>query len=672
MEPLVSFFRKTPFLIFYLGISIMASEPQIKRNHGILATGFPNQETISQELVDYYWSKRLTELTINQVTFDQCPEIEVVVSLLDDQGNPISGLTDEDFTLTEDGAPLPINVRPISSGAGSELSIAICIDISGSLSGSDLQNEKDAAIQLVNLLGDGDSVAVYSFGSGVNLILDFTDDKAAAINAIASITGSGATALFDAVSTALANTDNQSGRKAVVVMTDGADNNSSVSLEQVIDQAVDANIPLFPIGFGNAFAPVLEAMANQTGGLFFPSATSGDLLTILDQIGTILGQQYIISYRTPSPDGLSHAIAIESVIGGETVGDTRDYSGCLNQPTPEPPVFIDSGNFTLDENGNLICIYPDPNSDGSNVDGLDDLGYMVSIWVDCQIVHGPVPVFQNDAQDPWPKVLTLDSNMVPDQPYQIRVSRAYGGQTAADVSYTEIQGPQSTQSTIPTNARSYERWLLHIPRVVSGFQATLRIDNIYPLDSEVSLAGFDENGNLLRVEQLNVAGRDKVYVEIYGSGLFQEHQDLISHIGIFESFPLTEVWLQYRHTTSGFGSWVQEVDLAEGNTSATALEVEGRSDTRYEDGVALLNLAATQSAQPWVVQVSKTNGTTLAEVQLNPVPPGGKIRVVLSNLFPFQNDTVYRLETRNSQTIQAMGLSFFGSDFFAPIPVIGP
>ena len=58
---------------------------------------------------------------------------------------------------------------------------------------------------------------------------------------------------------------------------------------------------------------------------------------------------------------------------------------------------------------------------------------------------------------------------------------------------------------------------------------------------------------------------------------------------------------------------------------------------------------------------------------MDTVPPGGKRSLVLSDLFPFQADTVYSLETRDPRlTLQALGLSVAGADFFAPIPVIRP
>ena len=656
-----------------IGQSPLDWNPGMKFNHGLFGDIQGQKTGITEGMVQEYWQKRISELTINQVSVDQCPEIEVVVSLLDDEGNPISGLTSSDFEVREDGVLLPINVRPTTSGVGSGVSLAICIDISGSLSSSDLQNEKSAAVQLVNLLGENDSVAIYAFGSGVSLVQDFTSDKVAAINAINGIRGGGSTSLYDAVYTALNNTSQQNGRKAVVVMTDGGDNSSSNGLQDVINLATATNIPLFTIGFGNASVSVLEAMANMTGGVFFPSATSQDLLAILDRIGTILGQQYIISFRTPSPDGGVHDLAVEADAGGTILSDARTYSGCLYEPVPDAPTFIDETNFFIGSDGSLICIYPDPNSDGSNVDGLDNFSYLTYLLVDCQIVEGPVLIGQNDGGDTWPKVVVLASEDLPNQPFTIQVSRIYEGQTTSEAPVIEIQGPSAPSETIPTNFRGYKRWLLHMPRQAGGYQGLFRLINANPLPAEVTLAGFDEAGNLLRAVQLTVPERGIMYQDLYGNGLFAEFTDRISHVGIYEPNKLTDVWFQYQNIASRYNSWVPEVLLDEGLATSSTLEMESRGDDRYTDGVVVLNLSNAQATQPFAVQRDRSSGSVLAEVQLDVIPPGGKLRVILSDLFPFQSNSVYRFETRNNrETIQALGLSFFGSDFFAPLPIIRP
>lgn len=642
-------------------------------NHGLMADLQQEGSPITKAMVDAYWGKKVTELTINQITTEQCPEIEVVVSLLDDQGNPISGLTSRDFQLREDGVILPVNVRPSDSGIGSEIALAICIDVSGSLSFSDFQNEKDAAIQLVNLLGNSDQVAIYAFGSGVRLFQDFTSDKQAAITAINNIPRGGSTSLFDGVYEAALNTSQQNGRKAVVVMTDGADNSSQRNSQEVINLARSANIPLFSIGFGNANAVVLESVSNQTGGLFFPSASSAGLLQILDQIGTILGQQYILSYRTNAPDGGNHELDVAVTVAGQTLSSTRTYSSCLFQAVPDAPIFINNDNFYYDADGNFICIFPDPNSDGSNIDELDGFGYQVFIQVNCTTVMGPIAVNLENPDDSWPRVLTLSSQNLPTEPFSVSVGRTYSGNQASEIPQVEVQIPLRSETAVPTNVRNYQRWLLHAPKQTGGYQTTLRLDNETPVDTKVALAGFDELGNLLKVVEVSVTGLSQVYRDLYDSELFAEFPDQVSHVGIFEQAKLATVWVQYRNLSSSFVSWSREISLPKGEATGSVLNMETRQSLAYIDGAVVLNLSNLQTIQTWVVQRKQSTGEVLREVALNPIPPGGKQTLLLSQVFPFESDVVYQFETRDAnKKIQALGLSFFGNEFFAPVPVIRP
>ena len=82
-------------------------------------------------------------LNINQVIDSACPSDRIIVSVIDFTGNPVTGLTAANFTLREAGNARTVSVSAVSSGAGSgALSMAILIDTSGSISATDLTNEK--------------------------------------------------------------------------------------------------------------------------------------------------------------------------------------------------------------------------------------------------------------------------------------------------------------------------------------------------------------------------------------------------------------------------------------------------------------------------------------------------------------------------------------------------
>ncbi|MEW6756902.1 MAG: VWA domain-containing protein [Acidobacteriota bacterium] len=246
---------------------------------------------------------------LNQVDASACPTVKAVVSVLDALGNPVTGLPASAFCLTEDGVPITgFTVTSGSAGAG-DLYTALVLDNSGSLGSTAFNDEKTAAKAFLALLGSTDQASVYGFTSTVDLVMDFTTDKAALGAAVDGYPYKGGmTAFYDGVYQALSNTSTRNGRKAVIAMTDGEDNSSAHSQAELIAYAQGLGIPVFTIGFGSADATVLDAIATQTGGKYFAAATSANLQTILQSIGAIVNSQYVITYTTTKTDGQSHTL----------------------------------------------------------------------------------------------------------------------------------------------------------------------------------------------------------------------------------------------------------------------------------------------------------------------------------------------------------------------------
>lgn len=264
-------------------------------------------------------------LIINQIDAGSCPQVDAIVSVLDDQGNPVAGLTEANFSLEEDGIQETFTVDT-PSGGGSSLAVSLVLDSSGSLSNSDVVNIKAASNAFIDLLAPNDRVAVYDFDSNVLLLQDYTTNHNAAHTAVNTLDNSGFTALFDAIVEAANHSLTVGGRKALIVMTDGEDTASSADQQQAIAAAQAAGVPVFTIGFGNANDQVLEDIANATGGIFFDGATSADLQTIFNLIGQTLNSQFILSWNTAVRDGGVHNISVRVDFGGQSVSRTATYS----------------------------------------------------------------------------------------------------------------------------------------------------------------------------------------------------------------------------------------------------------------------------------------------------------------------------------------------------------
>lgn len=268
------------------------------------------------------------QVTINQIDATGFPTIKSYVSVLDMGGNSISGLTETNFLVKEDGVrELPITVSPY--GGQSKVNVAMALDYSGSMSNQAIADMEAAAHTFVNLMEPIDEGAIFKFSSYVQKMIGFTVDKNALHNAInANFPGAGyATALYDAIFNAVTEAIGQSGRKAVLALTDGYDNNSSHSIDQTIAQANQFSTPVFTIGLGsNIDENVLRRIATETGGEYYRAPTSSDLQAIYQKISEYLRNQYLVTYATHNPvhDGRWRHVYIEanylSAVGSDTAG----------------------------------------------------------------------------------------------------------------------------------------------------------------------------------------------------------------------------------------------------------------------------------------------------------------------------------------------------------------
>lgn len=270
-------------------------------------------------------------LTYNQIDGSNFPIIHSYVTVTDNQGNPINGLTAANFTVQEDGInESPITVTQMGGGAV-PISAALVIDRSGSMDGQPIQDAKTAAKTFVNQMGTNDKAAIISFSTSVSVNQSFTSNKNLLINAINSIYSDGYTAIYDACIEAVNQIHSQSGRKAIILMTDGGDNSSSSSIQEAINSAMQGNVPVFTIGLGlsqgSSEEQQLQQIANNTGGHYYYAPNSSDLQQIYQLISQQLQNQYKITYTTHNTnrDGTTRTVQITANYQGKSDTKTKTY-----------------------------------------------------------------------------------------------------------------------------------------------------------------------------------------------------------------------------------------------------------------------------------------------------------------------------------------------------------
>lgn len=253
-----------------------------------------------------------SEVILNQVDTSLFPKVNIFATVLKD-GNPVIGLTANDFRVKEDEVDQePLYVSPKLT----ELNAVITLDTSGSMKKS-LTSAQEAANGFLDNLAENDKFSVVSFAREVKILSNSTT-KSSAKAAISSTIARGDTALYDALFESVTRLKDTNGRKAIVLLSDGVDDNglgkqlSLHSAAEGIELAKKLNIPVYVVGLGlEKDTILLQKIANETGGKYFDAPKPEDLKALYDSIGKQLSGQYLINYTSNLPaDGSIHRVKL--------------------------------------------------------------------------------------------------------------------------------------------------------------------------------------------------------------------------------------------------------------------------------------------------------------------------------------------------------------------------
>jgi VWFA-related protein len=260
--------------------------------------------------------------------------VNVVLSAVDRHGQFIDGLKAEDFEAYEDRQRQKIEYfSDLSRESEIPLTIALLIDTSGSVKNK-LELEKKTAEQFFRdvLRKHRDLALIIQFDSEVNLVQDFTEDQERLIKALDSLEAGNSTSLYDAIYLAAEERlREETGRKVIVVITDGDDTSSKIPKAEAIKAAQQIDALIYGIGvrgeFGANFS-VLRKFADETGGVFFsPQAKASEIQSAFKAIGEDLNGQYSLGYISTNTkrDGAFRSIDVRCKISGVSVRARKGY-----------------------------------------------------------------------------------------------------------------------------------------------------------------------------------------------------------------------------------------------------------------------------------------------------------------------------------------------------------
>lgn len=250
-------------------------------------------------------------------------EVNVVFVVTDKHGHRITDLKQNDFQILDDNKP-PSEVRSFHAETNLPLQVGLLIDASNSVRDR-FKFEQESAIEFLNqtIHPRVDSAFVVGFDVTPEVTQDFTDNTELLAHGVHELRPGGGTALYDALYYAcrdklLKAPKGTPVRRAIILLSDGEDNQSHVTREEAIEMAQRAEAVVYTIstnvsGTKGEGDKVLDRIADATGGRPFHPFQIRDVANAFAEIQDELRSQYAVSYRPADLKSDGHYRTIEIV-----------------------------------------------------------------------------------------------------------------------------------------------------------------------------------------------------------------------------------------------------------------------------------------------------------------------------------------------------------------------
>jgi VWFA-related protein len=279
----------------------------------------PPQQTQDQKPAD---SKAPADQSIPTIVVPT-NEVNVVFTVTDKHGHRITDLKQTDFQIVDDNKP-PQEVRSFHSETNLPLQVGLLIDASNSVRDR-FKFEQESAVEFLNqtIRPSFDHAFVVGFDVTPEVTQDWTDNTEALAHGVHELRPGGGTALYDALYFACRDKlmkapKNTPVRRAIILLSDGEDNQSHVTREEAIEMAQRAEAIIYTIstnvsGSKGAGDKVLDRIADATGGRPFHPFQISDVANAFAEIQEELRSQYAVSYKPSDFKTDGHYRTIEIV-----------------------------------------------------------------------------------------------------------------------------------------------------------------------------------------------------------------------------------------------------------------------------------------------------------------------------------------------------------------------
>ncbi|WP_152050636.1 VWA domain-containing protein [Tautonia marina] len=268
-------------------------------------------------------------VVVRQVDESGFPEITLDFEVTRPDGAALVDADQDDFRVTEYDQPVEIlRFEAPTSREVMETTVVLVVDQSRSMEEENrIGALKEAVRTFLSVMPIGSRVAVIAFSDEIRVICPFTTDVRRVQASVDELQPMGGTRYYDAVVEALELIASQSGRRAVLAMTDGEDTFSrTADLDATILAARRLGLPVHTLGLGSEeeiASDDLRRLAAETRGQYLPARNADQLRAIYEELATRLGQMYRLVYQTerPLPDGTLRPVAVyfrSATVGAQT------------------------------------------------------------------------------------------------------------------------------------------------------------------------------------------------------------------------------------------------------------------------------------------------------------------------------------------------------------------
>jgi len=286
------------------------------------------------------------KFTLSQVDV-YLPYIRIFACLSDENTTPIDTPSKDDIIIKLDGKTLPVKEIKSFKDSGEGVAYTLLLDISKTMKGTPFQNSVYASIGLIRNIRENDRIAVITFGDDVKIINDFSNDKEKLISGLLKLEPNHEnTHFFAGVNQAFSlNMRRDSGlpiRRAILIITDGKDEGSGITLDDLIRHNEKNGIPIYSIGYTNidpVYLNNLKRLSDLSGGNFLRSQDAQEFGNIYIKTYVDIYSQFLIETEFPQgqSDGSFHQIYVSYSKDGYSISTEKKAAFIFAKPIPDTP-----------------------------------------------------------------------------------------------------------------------------------------------------------------------------------------------------------------------------------------------------------------------------------------------------------------------------------------------